>query len=251
MLFSHIQYVSRSGPLFRTCLRPPGLKNHHHPLSSSLPGNHINPLYPPKFFKNPSSTPIETVKNPKCQNLTSTKLPTLLVIPITPIIPTVTTQPILLAFSWTIARLLQIVLSTRCGIIAPSPTRIRGFWNGYPHLSPKHGTTISEPVGLRGWETGSYKLRNIEIGWVVLAAMDLIVQCCFVTEVPGLGRPTLGKAEDIRSKGCMVPASPKGNLAVQIVLHVAVQNWLLKGAFNNMWQFGKFRVSGIRFEFTY
>jgi len=33
------------GVLFGIDLRPPGLKNHHHSCSSSLPGNHINQLY--------------------------------------------------------------------------------------------------------------------------------------------------------------------------------------------------------------
>jgi len=58
----------------------------------------------------------------------------------------------------------------------------------------------SEPVGLRRWETGSYKLRNIEIGLMVPAAVDKIAQPCFVTGIRGLGRPTLGKGEDARRK---------------------------------------------------
>jgi len=125
------------------------------------------------------------VKNPKCLNFTSTKIPILLAIPIILIIPTVLIQPILLAM---------------CGITARSPTKIPEFWPGYPPLNPRHGTMTSEPVGLRRWETGSYKLRNTEIGSVVPAVMGLIVQPCFVTEIRGLGRPTLGKGEDTGRK---------------------------------------------------
>jgi len=89
------------------------------------------------------------VKNPKCLNLPSTKIPTLLVIPIILKIPTVSIQTILVAMS---------------GITARSLARIPGFWPGYLHLSPRHGTTTSEPIELRRWETGSYKLKNIGIG---------------------------------------------------------------------------------------
>jgi len=107
------------------------------------------------------------------------------VIPIIPIIPTVTIKPILIAIS---------------GITAPSLKRIRRFCTGYLHFNPRHDTMTSEPVGLRRWETGSYKLRNIEIGWMVPAVVEIIVQPCFVPEVQGSAKPTLGKGEDTRRK---------------------------------------------------
>jgi len=95
---------------------------------------------------------------------------------------------------------IQPILFSISGITARSPTRIRGYWTGYLHWSPRHGNTTSEPAGLRWWETGSFKLKNIKIGWVVPAATDLTVQPCFVREARGLGRPTLGKGEDTRRK---------------------------------------------------
>ena len=75
------------------------------------------------------------------------------------------------------------------------------FWPGYLHLSPRHDTTTFEPVGLTQWETGSYKLRNIRIGLVVLARMDLTVQPYYAMEVQGLASPILGKRIYLKKEG--------------------------------------------------
>ena len=74
-------------------------------------------------------------------------------------------------------------------------TRGRKFWPGYLHLNPKDGNMTFKPVESKRWETGSYKLRNIGIGFVVFQGVNLMVQPCFATGAPGSVRLILGKRE--------------------------------------------------------
>ena len=136
--------------------------------------NYINPLYWSKSPKNPSSITFETVKNPKCRNLTSPTISTtLLIIPI---------------------------LLTMCGITAPWVARSGGFWPGYHHSNPRYATATSKAVGLTRWEIGSYRPRNIGIGLVVSVGAIPLVQPCFSTEVLESAKHTLGRREDTRGK---------------------------------------------------
>jgi len=57
-----------------------------------------------------------------------------------------------------------------------------------------------EPIGSTRWDTGSYKLRNIGTGLVVLMGANPMVQPCFATEVQGSARLILGKRKDTRGK---------------------------------------------------
>jgi len=80
------------------------------------------------------------------------------------------------------------------------PTRGLKFWPGYPHSNPRYGTRAFEPVGSTGWETGSYRLRNIGIGSAVSVWMGLVVRPCSAMEARGLGSPTLGRKGGIQGK---------------------------------------------------
>ena len=92
--------------------------------------------------------------------------------------------------------LLISTLLTMCGVAIQWLTRSLIFWPGYLHLSPRDDTRIFGSVELTRWETGFYKLRNIGIGWVVFAGVNLVAQPCFATGVRELVRPLSGKEED-------------------------------------------------------
>ena len=123
------------------------------------------PTLPHKFTQESILYNLQNRNNPKCLNIIPATIST-------PLIPT---------------------LLTMCGITIQQPTRNPKFWPGYLRSHPRDGTTTSESVGSKRWEAGFWKLRNIKIGLVALVGVSLMVQPCFAMEVPGLGRPTLGK----------------------------------------------------------
>ena len=178
-----IDSVRLSGGSIGPGLRPQGFKMEI--ASALLPSPH-RPTLPHEIIQEPSSTTSETTNNAKCLNLTSatiTKLPILLIIiPVILIVPTAAIPTILL---------------TMCGTTL-SLMKMKEYWTGYPHLTPRHATTTFEPVGSTEWETGSYKPKNIRIGLV-----GLIVQPYFVMEVRGLESPILGKREDTQERKCI------------------------------------------------
>ena len=87
-----------------------------------------------------------------------------------------------------------------CRITMHRLTRSPKFWPGYLHLSPRNDITTFDPVESTRWETGSYKPRNIGIGFAVFMRVNPMAQPCFAMEVPGLARPTLGKRKRYRRK---------------------------------------------------
>ena len=121
------------------------------------------------FLKNPSSTLFRTGKYTKCLNITSTIMSTVLII-------------------------------LMCGIPIRWPTRGLKFWPGYLHSNSRNGTTTSKPVGSTRLGTGFYKLKNIGVGFVVFMWLNLMVQPCFVMEVRGLARPSLGERKILREE---------------------------------------------------
>ena len=157
--------VPLSHRLIGSGLRPQGFKPTIAPAFLNPQESH-QPTLSHEITPEPILYNLQNGENPKCLNI----LPA--------------TTPIPLTIS---------ILSTMCAITIRFLTRGRKFWLGYPHLNLKDGTTIFKPVELTRWETGSYKLRNIEIGLVTFRGVNLMAQPCIAIEVRGLARPILGK----------------------------------------------------------
>ena len=173
---------------------PTLFQNYHRPLFSR-PRNHSNQLYL-KSLQNPPSTTIQISENPKCLY----------------IFPATTPTPLILS-----------IPSIMCGITAQWLTRSPKLWHGYLHSSPRDGTTTFGPAGSAGWETGSYKLRNIRTGLLVFVGVNAIVQRCFAMEVRELVRATLGKIKYTRRNKIVLTGCGVSSLVIDALCKQAVE----------------------------
>ena len=110
-----------------------------------------------------------------------------------------------------------------CGITVQWLTRSPKLWHGYLHLSPRDGTTTFGPAGSAGWETGSYKLRNIRTGLLVFVGVNAIVRRCFAMEVRGLVRATLGKIKYTRRNKIVLTGCGVSSLVIDALCKQAVE----------------------------